>query len=144
MDDAPSRVTTETCTSCGRVYTNTGGVADGRAAIREEISCSVGQSRKSLVATSWLSGTRFAAGGRITSMMLSMLIHSTYPSCARSFASVFIGANGMTYCLCRICPPTHSDGTDNPVAPYCVKALRYTRLSRASASIAGVKVTAGL
>ena len=70
-----------------------------------------------------------------------MLIHCAYCSCSSSLASVFIGANGVTYCLCSTRPPTHSDGTDRPVAPYRVNARSNTVLSRAKRSSAGVNVT---
>ena len=73
-----------------------------------------------------------------------MLTHCAYCSWSSSFASVFIGANGVTYCLCRTGPPTQMDGTDRPVAPYCVNARLNTRLSPANASSEGVKSTSGL
>ena len=62
-----------------------------------------------------------------------MLIHCAYCSCSSSLASVFIGAYGVTYCLCSTRPPTHSDGTDRPVAPYRVNARSKTALSPSEA-----------
>lgn len=73
-----------------------------------------------------------------------MLTHCAYCSCVRSRASAFMGANGVTYCLCSGRPPIQIDGTDNPVAPYCVNARVNTKLSSANAANAGEKVTFGL
>src|SRR6185503_2224948 len=135
---------TETCTSWGSVYAKIGGAAAGRLASLDRISSSVLQNRKSFTGTPALSGSRLADGGRITLVMCSMLIHSSYCSCARSLARAFIRGNELTYCLCRIDPPTQRAGTESPVAPYCVKAFLKTRLSSARAAIDGVNVTAEL
>ena len=52
-----------------------------------------------------------------------------------------MGANGVTYCLWIIAPPTQIEGSERPVPPYRVKELFITTLSAANFWTFGVKST---